>query len=410
VLGGDRTAERSDEGEHGVLVAAIRGGRGNDVDVYVAVGDMAERDHPGPGIHLRDHAGGRGREPHPSRRRHGDVELDRNTEEPGRLGLAFPEGPQPASFGRGRPHGGVRVGNHAREIVERGGARSLEQEISLRWSRQRRHQAGVLDEDVQSRAGEELGRDKSWYLPGRLMSQRVEFSQAAEPDDRGDRVPQPRDQPEPGLGDEGQGALGPGQQRRVVIAGVVLDQPGQMRHDGAVGEDGLYAEQLRPHRPVAQDPYPAGVGRHGPADGRAVLAGDLDAEIKVGVGVRDLLQGRPGTGGDLSRLAVDRAHVVQASRAQDDLTVQRHTAADQAGVPPLRDDRHAGVGAQGQDGRDLGGIAGPDHGGGLAPESSREVNRETRGRFPGQDMLPAHDADQGFEHRARKRFHPTAPP
>jgi hypothetical protein len=120
-----------------------------------------------------------------------------------------------------------------------------------------------------------------------------------------------------------------------------------MRHDGPVGEDGLYAAQLRSHRSVAQDSHPAGVGRHGPADRRAVPAGDLDAEIQVGVGVRDLLQGRSGTGCDRRSLAVDRAHAVQASRAQDNLTMERHAAAHQAGVSPLRDDRHAGVGAQG---------------------------------------------------------------
>jgi hypothetical protein len=63
VLGGDRTAERNDKGEHRVLVTAVRGPGGNDVDVHVAVGDVAERDDPRAGIRLGDHAGCRGREP-----------------------------------------------------------------------------------------------------------------------------------------------------------------------------------------------------------------------------------------------------------------------------------------------------------------------------------------------------------
>ena len=69
---------------------------------------------------------------------------------------------------------------------------------------------------------------------------------------------------------------------RLVVAGVVLDQPGQMRDDGAVGEDRLDSAQLGPHRPVAQHPQAAGVGGDSPADGGAVPAGDQDAQVQVG--------------------------------------------------------------------------------------------------------------------------------
>ena len=55
-----------------------------------------------------------------------------------------------------------------------------------------RRYAGVLDEDVESGAGEKLGRHQSRYFPDCLMSQGVEFAEAAEPDNRGDRLPQPR--------------------------------------------------------------------------------------------------------------------------------------------------------------------------------------------------------------------------
>jgi hypothetical protein len=116
-------------------VTAIGDLRGNDVDVDVAVGDMAKRDDPRSGIRLGHHAGRPGREPDPLRGRHGDVELDRDTEEPGRLGMALPVGPEPPPFGRGLTDGGVPVGDHASEIVERAGARGLEQEISPRGGR-----------------------------------------------------------------------------------------------------------------------------------------------------------------------------------------------------------------------------------------------------------------------------------
>jgi hypothetical protein len=142
VLGGDRATQRRDEGEHRVLVTAVRGRRGrrgNDVDVHVAVGDMAERDDPRSGIGLRDDVRYRGREPHPVSGGDGDVELDGDAEEPGRLGLAFPVGPEAPSFGRGLPDGGVPVADDVREIIERGGACGLKQEIRLLRCRQGRH-------------------------------------------------------------------------------------------------------------------------------------------------------------------------------------------------------------------------------------------------------------------------------
>src|SRR6266568_3927012 len=48
VLGGDGPPEGRDEGEHRVLVAAVRRCRRDDVHVHVAVGDMAEGNDHGP--------------------------------------------------------------------------------------------------------------------------------------------------------------------------------------------------------------------------------------------------------------------------------------------------------------------------------------------------------------------------
>jgi hypothetical protein len=78
VLGGDGTAEGSDKGKPRILVPAVGGFRGDDVDVHVAVRDVAERDDLGTPVRLGDHVGGGGREPHPLRGRSGDVELDRD--------------------------------------------------------------------------------------------------------------------------------------------------------------------------------------------------------------------------------------------------------------------------------------------------------------------------------------------
>ena len=75
-------------------------------------------------------------------------------------------------------------------------------------------------------------------------------------------------------------------------------------------------------------------------------AGDEHAQVQAGIGVGDLLQAHPGPGADLPGVKVDRAEPVQPGQAEHHLAVQRDAAADQAGVPALRDDRHPGVRAQ----------------------------------------------------------------
>ena len=72
--------------------------------------------------------------------------------------------------------------------------------------------------------------------------------------------------------------------------------------------------------------------------------------------------------------------------------MQGHAAADQAGVPPLRDDGHADVSAQGQHGGNLGRITRPNDGRRMALEPARPVHGETGRRVTSQDMRLAHDA------------------
>ena len=70
----------------------------------------------------------------------------------------------------------------------------------------------------------------------------------------------------------------PGQQRRQVIAGVVLDHPRQPPHDAAVGQDRLEPEQLRAHRSVAEDMDAARVRGDHAADGGRVPRAQVDAK------------------------------------------------------------------------------------------------------------------------------------
>jgi hypothetical protein len=109
-----------------------------------------------------------------------------------------------------------------------------------------------------------------------------------------------------------------------------------------------------------------------------------------------------------ARVMIDRSQLLQPGQAQHDLTMQGHAAADQAGVPPLRDDGHAGVSAQAQHSRNLGRITRPNDGRRMALEPARPVNSETGRRVTSQDMRLAHDGGQRPEQRARQRHHPLS--
>jgi len=76
--------------------------------------------------------------------------------------------------------------------------------------------------------------------------------------------------------------------------------------------------------------------------------------------------------------------------------VQRHPAADQTGVPALRHDGRARLGAGGQDGRDLLGIGGPDDRGRVSAETPGPVHTVASRRVAGQDMLLTDNAAQGL--------------
>ena len=84
-------------------------------------------------------------------------------------------------------------------------------------------------------------------------------------------------------------ALAADQQPGEVVAGVVLHQPVEVAHHGAVAQHRLDAEHLGAHGAVAQHADAAGVGGHHAADRRAVPRGEVDAERPaggVGVGVQ----------------------------------------------------------------------------------------------------------------------------
>ena len=266
----------------------------------------------------------------------------------------------------------------------------------------------MFDEDAETGLREELGRQQAGHVADGPAGEAVQVAETAEPRDGGHGVAGAGHQLQPRRGDNGQGALGAGQHRRIVVTGVVLDQPGQVRQHGAVGEHRLDAAQLGAHRPVAQHAQPARVGGHGAADGRGGPAGDDNAQVEVRVGVRDLLEGHARARGHLRRVPVHRGHLAEPGQAEDHLAVPRHAPSDQASVTALRHHREPGFGAQGQDGGDFRGVAGPHHRRRMATETSRPVHRESRRRVTREHVGWPHQRGQGAHERVRKRgTHPT---
>ena len=76
-----------------------------------------------------------------------------------------------------------------------------------------------------------------------------------------------RDQPEEGLGDDAEGALGTGEEARQVIAGHVLDRLAAGLENRAVGQNHLQPHDVVLRHTIFYGPHSAGVFRHVAADG-----------------------------------------------------------------------------------------------------------------------------------------------
>ena len=158
-------------------------------------------------------------------------------------------------------------------------------------------------------------------------------------------MPGTRHEPEPRLGDDGERSLAAAEQPREVVAGVVLLQPVEAIDDRAVRENCAQADDLAPHRTVPQHVHAARVRRHHAADGCAVAGAEVDAEVPARgphMGLHARERGAR-AGGDLRAGTVDRSEGIEAAQVDDDLAGEWNRAADEAGVPALRDDRDAGA-------------------------------------------------------------------
>ena len=79
-----------------------------------------------------------------------------------------------------------------------------------------------------------------------------------------------------------------------------------------------------------------------------------------------------------------------------------NAAADQAGVPALGNDGYPRLTAQGQDGSDLGGVAGLHHRGSVPLEPAGSVDSKASRRITGQNLGSAHHRGNGAQYPGRE--------
>ncbi|GAA3970059.1 hypothetical protein GCM10022231_34310 [Gordonia caeni] len=141
-----------------------------------------------------------------------------------------------------------------------------------------------------------------------------------------------------------------------------------------------------------------GVGRDHSAQCRRLSRGEIGAQGEAVLGSGPLGLGDPdaGSGREGAADRIDLVDPVHSRRRQDHLAVHRDRAADQAGVPALRDHGESGAVAEGEDGRDLGGVGGADHRGGVTVPVSGPVG-DVAGHYAGvgEYVGPPDDVGQG---------------
>ncbi|CAB5025931.1 unannotated protein [freshwater metagenome] len=167
--------------------------------------------------------------------------------------------------------------------------------------------------------------------------------------------------------DDAEGALRAAEERREVVAGVVLEQALEVGDHRAIGQHRLDAGELGAGHAVGDDVDSTGVRRDGAADRRRVARGEVDPVHPAGRGgvALHVAEEGAGAGRELAGELIDLADVREPAQGDDDGQAHgagvsgRDSAADEAGVAALRQDRDVRYGAGSDNPGDLGGRAGP---------------------------------------------------
>lgn len=383
VFGADRAAEVGDELEHGGIGAVIVGGDAEDVDVEIAIARMAEEDGPGPGMESSEaaaHLAFKGRE---LRAGKGDIELVGDAFGGDGLGVALPVGPEAVPTGAvGGEQDGIRVGEGGEGGGERGrgvgGAGAFDEQIAGPWGREGWREPGVAADELEA-FGEEDLRGFEAGDGGPDGADDLEGGGEAGEAEEGDRAEGALGhQAEAGAGDNRERALAAGEEAREIVAGVVLEEPGQAADDGSVGEDSLDANEVVAHGAEADDADAPGVGGDHAADGGAGTGSEVDSDIPAvwTHGVLQLLEGDAGADGHLTGDGVQVLDGVEAAEAEHEFSAPGHAAANEAGVASLGHHGEACLAAEAEDGRDLLGSGGSGDGGCRGREAAGPVGLE----------------------------------
>ena len=168
-------------------------------------------------------------------------------------------------------------------------------------------------------------------------------------------------QAEHGLRDDAHRALGPDEHLLEIKADVVLQQPVHRRQDRAIGQHGLDTQNVIAGHAIAQHLIAAGVGGNHPAQRAGAARAQIDRQHHALIGRRLLgnLKDAACLGRQGGLRHIDRDHAVHPLQRQGNALLDRMRAAAQARKPALRDNRRAGVVADPQRGRHIGGAARP---------------------------------------------------
>ncbi|CRK12468.1 hypothetical protein BN1708_010508 [Verticillium longisporum] len=142
------------------------------------------------------------------------------------------------------------------------------------------------------------------------------------------------------LGDDADGALAADEELLEVVARVVLAQRAEVLDDGAVGQDGLEAEDVAVQAAVAQQTQAAGVGGHVAADVARALGSEVEGEdvALLGEELVGRLENDAGVDDERAADVVKRLNLVHAAHVDDDLVEDGDRAANEAGVAALGHD------------------------------------------------------------------------
>ena len=214
---------------------------------------------------------------------------------------------------------------------------------------------GVAGDQLEAGVGEQLQGNHRPKRSAQLRGRGDRRGCIGEADDAHRPVPHRRHQPQPNAGDDGQRALGPGQQAAEVVAGVVLRHAGQAAQDRPstrTASNPSSWERIGPWRTTFTPPALVATIPPIVAESRAPRSTPT-SQPAARAAACTTRQRRAGSDRYFAGDAIHLLDLVQAQQAHHHLAATRHRPADEPGVTALRHDGRARIGACDQHACDL---------------------------------------------------------